>query len=115
MDNVVLEKHLKKFQIVANAWSLAIGVITALGICYGFYYQTTDKLDIHTTEIKQVKDDIKVLTTAVNNTAVFQGVSKEQIKSLENQIADVKSSQVRIEDKIGKVVEELIKQNKNSK
>lgn len=104
LDNATLEKHLKKFQIVANVWSLAIGIITALGVCYGFYYKTTDKLDTHTTEIQEVKTEVKSLTESVNKNAVFQGVSKEQIKSLENQVNDVKKSQDRIEDKLDKLI-----------
>ena len=104
LDNATLEKHLKKFQIVTTVWSLAFGIITAIGVCYGFVYKTNSKLDGHTNEIIQVKKDVQTLTEAVNNSAVYQGASKEQIKALENQVSDVKKGQDRIEDKLDKII-----------
>jgi len=104
LDNITLERHLKKFQLTANILSLAIGLVTASGIGYAFYYKTTNTLDTHTLQIEEVKADVQDLTVSVNNSAIFQGASKEQIKSLENQVADVKKTQDRIEDKIDKLI-----------
>ncbi len=104
MDNIVLEKHLKKFQLTANILSLAIAIVTALGICYGFYYKTNETLDTHTTNIESVEASVIDLKEAVNNSAVFQGASKEQIKALENQVTDVKKGQERIEDKLDRLI-----------
>ena len=104
MDNIVLEKHLKKFQLTANILSLAIAIVTALGICYGFYYKTNETLDTHTTKIESVEASVIDLKEAVNNSAVFQGASKEQIKALENQVTDVKKGQERIEDKLDRLI-----------
>ena len=113
LDNITLEKHLKAFQRNLTIISLVLGLLASLGVCYGFYYNTNSRLDTHTTEIGEVKKDIKDLTSAVNSTAVFQGVSKEQIMSLEKQLNEVKQSQVRIETTLGTVANELIKQNKS--
>lgn len=104
LDNITLERHLKKFQLTANILSLAIGLVTASGIGYAFYYKTTNTLDTHTLQIEEVKADVQDLTVSVNNSVIFQGASKEQIKSLENQVADVKKTQDRIEDKIDKLI-----------
>jgi len=104
LDNVTLEKHLKSFQRNLTIISLVLGLLASLGVCYGFYYNTNSRLDKHTTEIIEVKSDVKELTNAVNNTEIFQGASKEQIKALENQVIDVKKSQERIEDKIDKLI-----------
>jgi hypothetical protein len=104
LDNITLERHLKKFQLTANILSLVIGLVTASGIGYAFYYKTTNTLDTHTLQIEEVKADVQDLTVSVNNSAIFQGASKEQIKSLENQVADVKKTQDRIEDKIDKLI-----------
>lgn len=108
MDNVVLEKHLKKFQLTANILSLAIAIITALGICYGFYYKTNETLDTHTEKIESMEISLGSMSESMTNNAVFQGASKEQIKALENQVIDVKKGQDRIEDKLDR----LIMQNK---
>lgn len=109
LDNLTLEKHLKSFQRNLTILGLIIGIITSLGVCYGFYYNTNSKLNSHTDEIQEVKISVAQLTEAVNNSAVYQGASKEQIKALENQVSDVKKTQDRIEDKLDK----LIMQTKN--
>jgi hypothetical protein len=64
----------------------------------------TNPENTHTLQIEEVKADVQDLTVSVNNSAIFQGASKEQIKSLENQVADVKKTQDRIEDKIDKLI-----------
>lgn len=117
IDNITLEKHLKSFQRNLTIISLVLGLIASLGVCYGFYYNTNSRLDKHTTEIIEVKSDVKELTKSVNNSAVFQGASKEQIKALETQVDDIKNTQVRIEDKLDalimqvKVTNQAIKRN----
>jgi septation ring formation regulator EzrA len=104
LDNATLEKHLKKFQVVANIWSLAIGLVTAIGVCYGFIYKTNTKLDNHTKQIDGIEMKLGSIEESITNTAVYQGASKEQIKALENQVTDVKKSQDRIEDKLDKLI-----------
>lgn len=109
IDNITLEKHLKKFSIANNVISIVVALGTALAVGYGFYYKTTDTLENHTQEIKEIKFSVDELSVAVGNTAVFQGASKEQIKALENQVSDVKKTQDRIEDKIDKLIMREVK------
>jgi len=104
IDSSVLERHLKKTTIISNVVGFLIAMVTSLSFIYGFYYQTTDTVEQHTIQINEVKSDIKELTTAVNNTAVFQGASKEQIKALQEKIEGVQHTQDRIEDKIDKLI-----------
>jgi hypothetical protein len=103
-EHTELESHLNKTTITSNIVSVVIALVTALSIGYGFYYNTKDTLNDHTLQINEVKVEVKEIKEAVNNSAVFQGASTEQIKSLENQMNDVKSSQLRIEEKIDKLI-----------
>lgn len=104
LDNATLEKHLKKFQLLDNLLSLIIGIISFTIVGYAFYYQTTDTLQVHSAQIKEMKSDISTLTVSVNSTAVFQGAINEQMKAITNQVSDVKKNQERIEDKIDKLI-----------
>ena len=104
LDNATLERHLKKFSITNNVISIIVALTTACSVGYGFYYKTTDTLEMHSTQIEEIKTSVNELNVSVNNSAVFQGASKEQIKSLENQVSDVKKTQDRIEDKIDKLI-----------
>lgn len=107
MDTTILESHLKKFQLVNTIISLVIGIGTFLSIGYGFYFKTTDKLSEHDDKFQQLEVNVTKLTEAVNNSAVFQGASKEQINALQTQVNDVKKSQERIEDKLDRVILKL--------
>jgi len=104
LDNITLEKHLKKFSITNNVISIIVALATALGVGYGFYYRTTDTLQVHTKKIESMEVSLGTLNEAVTNSAVYQGASKEQIKSLEVQVNDVKKSQDRIEDKLDRLI-----------
>ncbi len=103
-DHLTLEKHLKKSTMASNLVSVTIALITALGVGYGFYYNTNSTLDSHTVQIKEVKNDVESLKEAVNNSAIFQGATSEQIKSVEVQVTDVKNSQIRIEEKLDRLI-----------
>lgn len=100
MDNITLEKHLKAFQKNITILGLVIGILTSVGVCYGFYFKTNDKLELHSEKINTIEVNIVKITDAVQNSAVYQGATKEQIRALENQIGDIKKSQDRIEDKL---------------
>ena len=100
MDNITLEKHLKAFQKNITILGLVIGILTSVGVCYGFYFKTNDKLELHSDKINTIEVNIVKITDAVQNSAVYQGATKEQIRALENQIGDIKKSQDRIEDKL---------------
>jgi septal ring factor EnvC (AmiA/AmiB activator) len=103
-EHLALERHLKKSTITSNLVSVAIALLTALSVGYGFYYNTNSTLDSHTMQIKEVKTDVESLKDAVNNSAIFQGATGEQIKAVEVQVNDVKASQIRIEEKLDRLI-----------
>ena len=100
----LLNKYIKKTNIINNTITITIGLFTTLFVCYGFYYETNTTLSTHDKSIEDSKLEIDNLKTAVNNTAVFQGATREQVKAIQDQINDVKNSQNRIEDKLDKVL-----------
>lgn len=103
-DHLTLEKHLKKSTITSNLVSVVIALLTALTVGYGFYYNTNSTLNNHTNQINEVRTDVQDLKEAVTNSAVFQGSSSEQMKSMELQVNDVKASQIRIEEKLDRLI-----------
>lgn len=103
-EHLTLEKHLKKSTITSNLVSVVIALLTALTVGYGFYYNTNSTLNNHTNQINEVRIDVQDLKEAVTNSAVFQGSSSEQMKSMELQVNDVKASQIRIEEKLDRLI-----------
>ena len=103
-EHLTLEKHLKKTTITSNLVSVFVALITASSVGYGFYYNTNNTLESHTIQIRDVKTDVESLKNAVTNSAIFQGATGEQIKSVEVQVNDVKASQIRIEEKLDRLI-----------
>jgi hypothetical protein len=103
-DSLTLEKHLKKTTITSNILSIIIALVTGLGVGYGFYFDTTSTLDSHTIQIEEVKLEVKSLRNDITTSAIYQSSSSEQIKALQSNLTDVKASQIRIEDKIDKII-----------
>lgn len=104
MDALTLEKHLKKSQTTSAFIAFLGSVFVAVGSFYAVYYKIINSIDLHTTQINVMQTQVNDITDAVNNTAVFQGSSKVEIKALQDQIGDVKNSQSRIEDKLDKLI-----------
>ena len=104
IDATVLEKHLRKTTITSNVISITVALITAISVGYGFYFKTTTTLREHSDQIIEVKTNINELKDAVNNSAIFQGATKEQMKAVQDQVIDVKNSQIRIEEKLDKII-----------
>ncbi len=100
----LLNRYVKKTSIINNTITLVVALMTTLFVCYGFYYKTDNTLSAHEQSIADSKAEINNLKTSVNNTAVFQGATSEQVKAIQDQISDIKSSQNRIEDKLDKIL-----------
>jgi septation ring formation regulator EzrA len=109
IDNITLEKHLKRFSIINNIISIVLALTTALSVGYGFYYSTTNTLSSHTQEIVDIKKNVESLTEAVNSSAIYQGSNKEQVKAIQEQVNDIKKSQDRIEDKLDRLILKTVK------
>ncbi len=103
-EHLTLEKHLKRTTFTSNILSVIVALLTAFGVGYGFYYNTNNTLDNHTIQIREVKKDVESLKDAVNSSAIFQGATGEQIKAVEVQVNDVKNSQIRIEEKLDRLI-----------
>jgi uncharacterized protein HemX len=107
MEEQVLEKHLKKTVIVSNLLSVSVAIIAAISCGYGFYYTTNGTLENHSTEIKEVRQDIGAIKNEISNTAVFKGASVEKLHGIEDRISKMEQTQVRMEEKQDRVLEML--------
>jgi peptidoglycan hydrolase CwlO-like protein len=86
VEHQTLERHLKKSSLVSNTISLAIALVTAMSVGYGFYFKTNANLDAHTNDIEEVKTEVKQINTKINKNDVFIGVSSEKFKEIEQKV-----------------------------
>jgi len=101
---IELEKHLKRTTISANIFSIIFAVVTALVVCFSFYYNTNNTLNTHTQEIKDVKTDVKDVCNEITNAKIYQSANAEQVKSIQAQYTELKQGQLRIEDKLDRII-----------
>lgn len=86
LQTEVLENSIRKTSLTSNLVSLLIAVITALGVCFGFYYNTNMTLESHTESIKIIRDEVDKTQKQVNEIQIFKGVSSSQVESLEKKV-----------------------------
>jgi hypothetical protein len=99
-EQAIFEKQIKKTTLWSNTTSLFIALFTALTVGYGFYYSTKATLEEHTKDIKEVKDNVKVIDEKMNEVDVYKGVSQTEIK-------DLKIKVDKMDEKLDKILIEV--------
>lgn len=108
MDNILLEKHLKRTTIISNVISVIVALASAIIVVNAFYYNTTITLRQHTEQIQEVKKDVGVIKDNIKDAQIYQGISTAEIKALDSKINSVDMKMDKINDKLDK----LLMQNK---
>lgn len=103
-EHLTLENHLKRTTKVASVISGVIATLGSLTIVYGFYYTTNDTLIQHENSIQEVKTDVIDIKVKINDAAVFEGVSKAQMKALEDKVNSIDSKMDKMGDKLDKIL-----------
>lgn len=99
-EHTILEKHIKRTTLWSNSISLLIALFTALTVGYGFYYSTKSTLEQHTKDIKEVKENVKVIDQKMNEVDVYKGVSQTEIKELKSKVD-------KMDEKLDKILVEV--------
>jgi hypothetical protein len=103
-EHITLEKHLKKATLITNFISGFVAVICALSVGYGFYYKTSSTLQQHTNDIKEVKTDVSTIKKDIQEVDIFKGVSKVEVKNLEEKIIKLETNVSKMDDKLDQIL-----------
>jgi uncharacterized protein HemX len=103
-DQILLEKHLRKTTITANVISILVALFVAMSVGYGFYYNTKSTLETHSTDIKEIKDDVKEVKNSQHGIDLFQGVSTVEIKALEKKVDKQQTKMEKMDDKLDRIL-----------
>jgi len=104
MDQVVLERHLRKTTITSNVISIVVGVLVALGVGYGFYYNTTSTLENYGEDLKELQENQNTLQNDVNEIKVYKGVSREEIDGLDEKVDVLYKKVDKMDDKLDRIL-----------
>ncbi len=93
----VLEKSIRKTTLTSNVISIFIAIIAALGVGFGFYFNTNSQLERHDNTIKVLEEEVEETQVLLNDIQVFRGVSSTEMKNLEKKVD-------KIDEKIDKLI-----------
>jgi peptidoglycan hydrolase CwlO-like protein len=103
-DHLALEKHIKKATVYTNFISAFVAAICAIGIGYGFYYNTSNTLKEHSEDIQDVKKDVTKIKTDIQAVDVFKGVSQFEVKALDEKINKLEDNVSRMDEKLDRIL-----------
>lgn len=104
VDQLTLEKHIKKATIVTNLISGIVAVIVALSVGFSFYYNTKSTLNQHTEDIQEVKKDVREIKSDIQEVDVFKGVSEVEVKTLSDKINTIESNVSKMDEKLDQIL-----------
>jgi hypothetical protein len=104
MNHETLERHIKKTTIVSNVLSIISALFVAMGVGYGFYYNTKSTLLQHTTELVELNTTVRDVESRMNDIDVFQGVSNEKFEVLESKVNRVDQTVTKMDDKLDQLL-----------
>jgi peptidoglycan hydrolase CwlO-like protein len=82
----VLERTLRKTTFTSHIVSMFIAIVSAIGVGYGFYFNTNSTLNKHERQIEAIEKDVKTNTEILNEIQVNKAVTSSQINSLEKKV-----------------------------
>lgn len=103
-EHLELESHIKKATAYTNYISGLVAVICAMSVGYGFYYNTSETLDEHTKDIKEVKQDVNIIKNDIQDVDVFKGVSQFEVKTLEQKIMKLENDMTKMDEKLDQIL-----------
>jgi peptidoglycan hydrolase CwlO-like protein len=103
-EHLELESHIKKATQYTNFVSGIVAVICAMSVGYGFYYNTSETLDEHTKDIKEVKADVNIIKNDIQDVDVFKGVSQFEVKTLEQKIMKLENDMTKMDEKLDQIL-----------
>ncbi len=94
-----LQSHLVKTVIGA----LAAGIVVAFFTSYSFFYKTTDSIDElnkskteSKQDIKDLKNDVAEIKLNLSSTGIYTSNNKEEITQLKNDVSEIRKSQAEM-------------------
>lgn len=92
-EEKIIDKAIKKTTLIGTSIGILAAVFAALGVCYGFYYNTTTKLENHDLKIDTIQKQINVLDEKHLDDEIFKGTYKVEIQSINDKVEKIDEKQ----------------------
>ena len=104
LEHQTLEKHIKRANVISSVITIVIGLLTAISVAYGFYYNTKGTLTQHTNDIQELKVDVVDVKNKVNESAVFQGVSATETRAPHAKTTTTDKKVDKVDEKLDQIL-----------
>lgn len=103
----VTHEEFNKIRLYSNTVSLIVAMVTALGVGFGFYYNTKTTLESNTIEIKDIKDEVKGIKFQIQDIEVYKGVSSTELENLDEKVNNIQTELTTMDLKLDKIIATL--------
>ena len=103
----VTHEEFNKIRLYSNTVSLVVAMVTALGVGFGFYYNTKTTLESNTIEIKDIKDEVKGIKFQIQDIEVYKGVSSTELENLDEKVNNIQTELTTMDLKLDKIIATL--------
>ena len=103
----VTHEEFNKIRLYSNTVSLVVAMVTALGVGFGFYYNTKTTLESNTIEIKDIKDEVKGIMFQIQDIEVYKGVRSTELENLDEKVNDIQTELTTMDLKLDKIIATL--------
>ena len=100
----ITTKEFNKVRLFSNTLSLIVALITALGVGFGFYFNTKSTLDSNAVDMKEVKQVQKDIHSQLTDIEVFKGVSSAELKNLDEKVEHIEEDLKKMDSKLDRII-----------
>lgn len=94
----------KKVNLTQQVISIGITIVTTIIVVYGFFYNMSQTIQIHTAQLKELQEEISDMRRTTEANEVYKGVSNVTIKNLEEKVSSIESKMDKIDEKLDKIL-----------
>lgn len=103
-EHSMLESHLKKTTKVTAFIASLISIVASFFFAVGAYYRLKGSDEQQNQKIFQTEAKVTVIENKLTETAVSQGVSTTEIKTLQRDVSELKESVGKMNDKLDRIL-----------
>lgn len=99
-----VEQLSKKINLTQQIISIAITILTTIIVVYGFFYNMSQTIQIHTSQLKELQEEINDMRRTTEANEVYKGVSNVTIKNLEDKVNSIETKMDKIDEKLDRIL-----------
>jgi seryl-tRNA synthetase len=94
----------KKLNITQQVVSIGITIVTTMVVVYGFFYNMSKTIEVHTSQLKELQDEINEMRKTTEANEVYKGVSATEMKAVQDKVSSIEAKVDRMDEKLDRIL-----------